>query len=285
MPYLLGAATLARPKNLSIAEGIVAVQNQEDVVQLFDVRDASTLEPAGQIHFPPHPPSFWQRHESFCGTRLLLACTALVEGIERSEVRFWNVADPHSPVSEGLWYRNWEDLEQFEVGPDRLLVCSQPMAWGISPIYSLLDVIEESQPNQTAMWFGQWGVLPRPRHAVLEGGWLASWTTGDGLRMQLDDSILSVEAPHTRPASLTLSAAPNPFNPVTRLEFTLAQAGPVRLAVYDLLGREVAVLLDGTCAAGARSLAFDAAALASGVYFARLETAAGSQTLKLALVR
>ncbi len=77
---------------------------------------------------------------------------------------------------------------------------------------------------------------------------------------------------------------PNPFNPQTVLEFTLPTAGKVRLAVYDLLGREVARLADGVMAAGRHSVVFDGSRLASGVYLARLE-GTGVSVRKIALVR
>jgi uncharacterized lipoprotein YddW (UPF0748 family) len=62
---------------------------------------------------------------------------------------------------------------------------------------------------------------------------------------------------------------PNPFNPETVIGFQLSGAHmgtPVRLSVYDVLGREVAVLVDGPIPAGSHSVTFDASALSSGVY-------------------
>ncbi|MEZ4701041.1 MAG: T9SS type A sorting domain-containing protein [Rhodothermales bacterium] len=64
---------------------------------------------------------------------------------------------------------------------------------------------------------------------------------------------------------------PNPFASDTRLAFSLAEPGPVRLAVYDLMGRPVAVLADGTMPAGEHAVNFNGAALPAGVYFCRLE--------------
>lgn len=69
---------------------------------------------------------------------------------------------------------------------------------------------------------------------------------------------------------------PNPFNPATQIAFQIAQAGPVRLVVFDQLGREVATLVNGEMTAGRHAVSFQAAGHASGVYFARLS--AGSQT-------
>lgn len=77
---------------------------------------------------------------------------------------------------------------------------------------------------------------------------------------------------------------PNPFNPATEIRFTLREAGRVTLRVFDVTGREVALLLDeAPLAAGAQAVAFEAEALPSGTYVYRLEaggrSAAGTMTL------
>ena len=88
------------------------------------------------------------------------------------------------------------------------------------------------------------------------------------------------------PTECTLfSAYPNPFNPETQLTFTLPQAGEVTLIIYDLQGREVARLVDGSLSAGVHNLSFNAAQLSSGLYFARLTSGSFSQTQKLILVK
>ena len=65
---------------------------------------------------------------------------------------------------------------------------------------------------------------------------------------------------------------PNPFNPETTIEYTLPQAESVRLVVYDVLGREVARLVDGVQPAGRHSVRFSGGELSSGTYVYRLET-------------
>ncbi|MER3524967.1 MAG: hypothetical protein C4326_13190 [Ignavibacteria bacterium] len=65
---------------------------------------------------------------------------------------------------------------------------------------------------------------------------------------------------------------PNPFNPATTICFSLPHREYVTLKVFDLLGREVATLVDGELNPGVHSLVFDAKDLPSGVYFYRLTT-------------
>jgi hypothetical protein len=78
---------------------------------------------------------------------------------------------------------------------------------------------------------------------------------------------------------------PNPFNPSTRIRYTLKNTGNVRLSVYDLLGREVAVLVIGVRTAGSHEVTFSGAGLGSGIYFYRLQSADQVITKKMALVK
>ncbi len=70
---------------------------------------------------------------------------------------------------------------------------------------------------------------------------------------------------------------PNPFNPSTVIRYQKSESGHTRLTVYDVLGREVAVLVDGVMPAGAHQVTFDASSLASGMYIYRLS--AGGQVI------
>ena len=78
---------------------------------------------------------------------------------------------------------------------------------------------------------------------------------------------------------------PNPATGRTRIGFTLPASGPVRLAIYDLLGRQVARLVDGTLEAGAHTVEVDDGALPSGVYVYRLDTGARHQVRRMVVVR
>ncbi len=78
---------------------------------------------------------------------------------------------------------------------------------------------------------------------------------------------------------------PNPFNPSTFIPYSIPAIGPVRITLWDVLGRRVATLVDGVQSAGTYTLRYDADNLASGVYFVRLETAGVVRTRAITLVR
>jgi hypothetical protein len=78
---------------------------------------------------------------------------------------------------------------------------------------------------------------------------------------------------------------PNPFNPSTVMSYQLPVASNVSLKVYDVLGREVATLVNGRQEAGRYSVSFNAASFASGVYFYRLQAGNFVQTKKMIMVK
>ena len=81
-------------------------------------------------------------------------------------------------------------------------------------------------------------------------------------------------------------AYPNPFNPTTTIPFQLpVPEEHLRLAVYDLLGREVEVLLSGPVAAGSHMITWQASRYASGVYFVRLEGSRQMDVQKVLLLK
>ncbi|MBI2278941.1 MAG: T9SS type A sorting domain-containing protein [Candidatus Brennerbacteria bacterium] len=74
------------------------------------------------------------------------------------------------------------------------------------------------------------------------------------------------------PASYSLHQNyPNPFNPSTTIEFTLPDRSHIRLAVYNVIGQEVATLIDEEVSAGTHRTTWDASGLPSGIYFVRIE--------------
>jgi uncharacterized repeat protein (TIGR01451 family) len=115
-------------------------------------------------------------------------------------------------------------------------------------------------------------------------------TSGHGLFRLEGITIPTATEDDDRPADVPAAFQlgqnyPNPFNPATTITFSMSTTAPARLAVYDLLGREVRTLVEGVVAAGMHSLVFEAGDLPSGTYLYRLSTPQGSFTRTLTLLK
>ena len=78
---------------------------------------------------------------------------------------------------------------------------------------------------------------------------------------------------------------PNPFNPTTSIDYNLPNSGFVTLKVYNLLGEEVAVLVNSEMTAGNHTVNFDASGLSSGIYLYTLNTGNNRETRKMLLLK
>jgi hypothetical protein len=98
--------------------------------------------------------------------------------------------------------------------------------------------------------------------------------------------VNSVDPVTERPQRLELAQNyPNPFNPSTVISYNLPQAGAVTLEVFDITGRQIAVLSEGFQPAGAYTFEFDASELSSGVYMYRLQSSGAVLTRKMTLIK
>ncbi|MCB9365817.1 MAG: T9SS type A sorting domain-containing protein [Calditrichaeota bacterium] len=116
------------------------------------------------------------------------------------------------------------------------------------------------------------------RLVVRYGSELRIYRFGDPI-LDADDSRPEL------PNELSLSAYPNPFNPVTNIAFDLPTTLQAQLVVYDLTGRAVQTLFNERINAGHHEYAFNGANLPSGLYFARLEAGNITTTQKLVLLK
>jgi hypothetical protein len=120
------------------------------------------------------------------------------------------------------------------------------------------------------------GQFETTAEAILAGVWEFLFTP---------TSVVSIEVP---PRNYELEQNyPNPFNPTTSIRYRVSGLGSswVRLAVYDILGREVATLVDEKQTAGTYTVRYDGSSLASGVYFVRLHAGSETRMIKMGLVR
>ncbi|MFC1508713.1 T9SS type A sorting domain-containing protein, partial [Candidatus Omnitrophota bacterium] len=79
--------------------------------------------------------------------------------------------------------------------------------------------------------------------------------------------------------------SPNPFNPVTAIQFTLPDAGIVRIDVYNMAGQKVYTIADEFMSAGSHSVMWNAQGFSAGVYFCTVQTAGSSKSMKMTLLK
>ena len=116
---------------------------------------------------------------------------------------------------------------------------------------------------------------------------LLAGTNGSGVWKRPLSEITGVDDANTKlPNEFSLSQNyPNPFNPSTTISYELPISGFVNLKIYDLLGREVATLVNKEQQKGNYQVSFDGSKLSSGVYYYRLQAGDFIQTKKMILIK
>jgi hypothetical protein len=126
------------------------------------------------------------------------------------------------------------------------------------------------------------------RALAVSGTYLIAGTDAGVWRRPLSELVVSVLQTNKGdvPGKFVLEQNyPNPFNTSTTITFGLSGSSHVRLTVYDVLGREVSVLVNETREAGVHEVRFDCSNLASGVYLYRIEAERFVQTKGLLLCK
>jgi hypothetical protein len=112
-----------------------------------------------------------------------------------------------------------------------------------------------------------------------------SWIGLDNVRL-INYGSTDVSERHAEMNGFSLAGNyPNPFNPITRISYALRSPGAVRLSVYDLLGREKAVLANGIQNAGEHQVEFSGAGLPGGIYIYKLQTGNNVVARKMILAK
>jgi hypothetical protein len=112
------------------------------------------------------------------------------------------------------------------------------------------------------------------------------WNFGENIIVTVIDMPVNVENKNLQPETFVLyQNYPNPFNPSTNFRFRIADFGFVSLKVYDVLGNEVATLVNEEKPAGEYEIEFSGKGLTSGIYFYNLSTRGFSETKKMILMK
>ena len=102
----------------------------------------------------------------------------------------------------------------------------------------------------------------------------------------LSSLIIAQESDISTPNKFSLEQNyPNPFNPSTTIRYSIPSPSSVQLKIYNILGNEIATLVNEELAAGNYNVEYDASNLPSGIYFYTLTTDGFSETKKMTLVK
>lgn len=142
-----------------------------------------------------------------------------------------------------------------------------------------------STPLKTDSYY-YWHI--KAKNAGAETGWSARWAFQTTAVSAVKDDKYEKEQKDTQVMEYSLKQNyPNPFNPSTVIRYSLAKDGNIRLSVFDVLGNEVAVLVDRYQNAGSHSMEFNAGrfSLTSGIYFYTLKAGGYVSTRKMIIVK
>lgn len=143
---------------------------------------------------------------------------------------------------------------------------SLPVEFGLGSA-SIIDSVIVRWPSGLVQGFA--GITPNVIYSLTEG-----------------QQLVGVESPKTAPSKFELKQNyPNPFNPLTTISYNLPVEEYVILEIYNMLGKEIAVLVNEKQIAGSYELKWDASDYPSGVYFYKLKAERFSETKKMVLIK
>lgn len=112
--------------------------------------------------------------------------------------------------------------------------------------------------------------------------WAAGWSSLEFISTGVKEELVDGQIPNEYYLAQNY---PNPFNPTTNIRFAIPKSGNVKLSVYNILGQEVANLVNDVKEAGTYTIKWDASNLASGLYIYRLESAGQVISKKMTLLK
>jgi hypothetical protein len=174
----------------------------------------------------------------------------------------------------------FDENDEYEIG--WFLEHEEPFnQWGLTSTKRMFNAILITSGYQLYTFVKDIGLYREEGGEVLYSVVLLKGMVKDGVAYG-DISLVGVDDNQESPKEFSLyQNYPNPFNPTTNIGFRIANSGFISLKVYDILGREVATLVNEDRPAGEYEVKFDASGLTSGLYIYKLQTENYSSTKKM----
>ena len=201
------------------------------------------------------------------------------------KTKLWNISNPDSIYSLGEYLGPTGLAHNVHIKGNYAYISHYLDGLRIVNIADTIDLSEvaffDSYPSTGSGYHGAWGTFP-----FFASGKVVISDIETGLYVvRYPPSITSVREKEMLKDFVLHQNHPNPFNPETAIGYQLSGAGEVRLSVFDVLGRERAVLVDREEGAGSHDVRWDASAMPSGIYFYRLVAGGRSETKRMVLIR
>ena len=268
---LIGRA-LYGPARAAFSEGDYVYICAENALVIFDITNPQSPVPVGDTYTP-----------GFAYYVHVSGSYAYVADYDDG-LRIIDVSDPANPFEAGYYDTG---------GYARGVHVSGSYAY-VADYYDGLRIIDVSDPaNPFEAGYYDTGGYACGVHVSGSYAYVAALKDGLYILQFTPDAVEGEEGENALPVPgerLLGQNRPNPFNPITTIEFKIQAAGPVSLAVYDILGKRVESLVEGDLAEGNHAVKWagtdsSGRAVSSGIYICRLETRIGVETRKMALLK
>jgi hypothetical protein len=234
------------------------------------------------------------------------ALTLLVPFDPAKDTVYWSSGEPAFAATQH-WYRpasngHIKNVPLHSTGVGNIYTCTINV---IEPSFNTFEYNYEWQSGSDQSWISEKAGLgidfayrvryvgqdvanhfPKPHWTMPTD----TWTNTDVKKDQEKNPYISyttgITTENFKPVSYSLSQNyPNPFNPSTTIKFSIQNPGLVSLKIYNLLGQEVATLVNQELKTGSYSYSFDASRLSSGVYFYNINAGSFNLTKKMLLLK
>jgi hypothetical protein len=307
-PVKLSTITTPRARGIAISGNYVYIAASDSGLGVFDISSPATPSLVGYFH----PGSHFGEN---------VAATGNVVGLtDYNKILFFDVTNPTAPVGKGLTTTFKTGNEGFAIAgnyayvPDgdslkifditnlmtptlaaRIFTGTGSYGYAAAVAGSFCYVASEATgvrsidiSNPTSpVEAGYYDGVPQSRGVAANGKYVYVAEKIDGLTVYGNNLVTAVEQTgSTTPESFLLDQNyPNPFNPSTHIRFSVPSKGMVSLRVFDILGREVGVLVNEMLDAGAYVATFDARHLTSGTYMYTLSANNQRMSQKMLLLK